>query len=156
MSSSTQFWEGRSVLVTGATGLLGSWLVPALLHRGAHVVTLVHRSGTSRLPIPDDALGRIRAISGSLTDRGILEPAIADYGVKTIFHLGAQALVDVAKRDPVGTLEANVRGTWLLLDAARQTGVEQILVASSGKAYGQSAELPYREDYPLAGRYPYD
>jgi CDP-glucose 4,6-dehydratase len=156
MTSSSPFWEGRSVLVTGATGLLGSWMVPALLRRGANVVALVHRSATGRVHIDDSALERIQNVIGSLTDDGLVEQAIADHGVKTIFHLGAQALVDVAKKDPVGTLETNVRGTWLLLDAARQTGVEQVLVASSVKAYGQSPHLPYREGFPLLGRYPYD
>jgi CDP-glucose 4,6-dehydratase len=154
--SSPTFWEGRSVLVTGATGLLGSWLVPSLLRRGANVVALVHRSTTGRVPIDDGALHRIQNVTGSLTDDGLVQRAIAAHRVKTVFHLGAQALVDVAKKDPVGTLEANVRGTWLLLDAARQTGVEQVLVASSGRAYGQSPHLPYREDFPLSGRYPYD
>jgi len=64
--------------------------------------------------------------------------------------------VGVAKVDPVGTLEANVRGTWMLLEAARQAGVRQVLVASSDKAYGPSDRLPYHEDYPLQGRFPYD
>jgi CDP-glucose 4,6-dehydratase len=82
--------------------------------------------------------------------------AMAEHEIKTVFHLGAQTLVGVAKKDPVGTLESNVRGTWLLLEAARQTGIEQVVVASSDKAYGASEKLPYSEDYPLQGRYPYD
>ncbi len=82
--------------------------------------------------------------------------AFAEYSIDTVFHLGAQTLVGVAKVDPVGTLEANVRGTWILLDAARRAGVKQVLVASSDKAYGDSTNLPYREDHPLQGRFPYD
>src|SRR5689334_9874418 len=101
--SSRAFWEGRSVLVTGATGLLGSWLVPSLLRRGANVVALVHRSTTGRVPIEEKALHRIQNVTGSLTDEGLAQRAIAAHGVKTVFHLGAQALVDVAKKDPVGT-----------------------------------------------------
>jgi CDP-glucose 4,6-dehydratase len=81
---------------------------------------------------------------------------MAEYSIQTVFHLGAQTLVGVAKADPVGTLETNVRGTWMLLEAARQTGVQQVLVASSDKAYGESDNLPYREDHPLLGRFPYE
>jgi CDP-glucose 4,6-dehydratase len=81
---------------------------------------------------------------------------LAEYSIDTIFHLGAQTLVGVAKVDPVGTLESNVRGTWMLLDAARQCNVTRVLVASSDKAYGDSDRLPYLEDHPLQGRFPYD
>jgi CDP-glucose 4,6-dehydratase len=95
-------------------------------------------------------------VQGSLTDEGLLRRILAEYSVDTVFHLGAQTLVGVAKLDPVGTLEANVRGTWMLLEAARQVGVNQVIVASSDKAYGDSASLPYREDHPLQGRFPYD
>lgn len=93
---------------------------------------------------------------GSLSDDGLMLRAFAEYSIDTVFHLGAQTLVGVAKVDPVGTLEANVRGTWILLDAARRAGVKQVLVASSDKAYGDSTNLPYREDHPLQGRFPYD
>lgn len=151
-----QFWQSRSVLVTGATGLLGSWLVPALVARGASVVALV-RDGTPRsLLVRDGWLNRVNSVRGALTDDGLLRRAMAEYNVQTVFHLGAQTLVGIAKVDPLGTLEANVRGTWCVLEAARQCGVSEILVASSDKAYGESPNLPYREDYPLQGRFPYD
>jgi CDP-glucose 4,6-dehydratase len=153
---STEFWQGRSVLVTGATGLLGSWLVPALVRRGAAVVALVRDGAPRSLLVRDGWLNRIASAHGSLIDEGLLRRTMAEYSVETVFHLGAQALVGVAKVDPVGTLEANVRGTWMLLDAARQCGVRQVLVASSDKAYGESAQLPYREDYPLQGKFPYE
>jgi CDP-glucose 4,6-dehydratase len=101
-------------------------------------------------------LSRIVTVHGSLSDDGLLRRAFAEYSIDTVFHLGAQTIVGVAKVDPVGTLEANVRGTWLLLEAARQAGVKQVLVASSDKAYGDSPNLPYKEDHPLQGRFPYD
>jgi CDP-glucose 4,6-dehydratase len=150
------FWPGRSVFVTGATGLLGSWLVPELVRRGADVVALV-RDGVPRSRLVSDGwLDRIVTVRGSLTDADLLRRTLAEYGVQTVFHLGAQTLVGVAQADPAGTLEANVRGTWLLLEAARQCSVGQVLVASSDKAYGESDRLPYREDHPLQGRYPYE
>lgn len=142
--------------MTGATGLLGSWVVPELVRRGAEVVALVRDGAPRSILARDGWLDRIVTVRGSLSDDGLLRRAFAEYGVETAFHLGAQTLVGVAKVDPVGTLEANVRGTWLLLEAARQAGVKQVLVASSDKAYGDSANLPYFEDHPLQGRFPYD
>lgn len=153
---SADFWSQRSVLVTGATGFLGSWLVPALLRRGASVVALVRDGAPRSLLVRDGWLERVETVRGSLTDEGLLRRALAEYSVETVFHLGAQALVGVAKSDPTGTLDTNIRGTWLLLEAARQCGVGQVIVASSDKAYGASDHLPYREDHPLRGLYPYD
>lgn len=153
---SDQFWKGRSVLVTGATGLLGSWLVPELARRGAEVVALVRDAVPSSKLVADGWLDRVASVRGGLTDAELLRRAMAEYEVKTVFHLGAQTLVGVAKQDPTSTLDANIRGTWLLLEAARQCGVGQVIVASSDKAYGDSDRLPYREDYPLQGRFPYE
>lgn len=153
---SADFWSQRSVLVTGATGFLGSWLVPALVRRGASVVALVRDGAPRSLLVRDGWLDRVETVRGSLTDEGLLRRALAEYSVETVFHLGAQALVGVAKSDPTGTLETNIRGTWMLLEAARQCGVGQVIVASSDKAYGASDHLPYREDHPLRGLYPYD
>ena len=142
--------------MTGATGLLGSWLVPELVNRGAEVVALV-RDGSPRSRLVSDGwIDRISIVRGGLTDDGVVRRALAEYEVDTVFHLGAQTIVGVAKKDPVSTLEANVRGTWMLLEAARQCKVPRVLVASSDKAYGDSDRLPYREDHPLQGRFPYD
>ena len=151
-----EFWQSRSVFVTGATGLLGSWLVPALVERGASVVALVRDGTPHSLLVRDGWLDQIVTVRGDLREEGLLRRTLAEYSVQTIFHLGAQTLVGVAKVDPVGTLDANVRGTWMLLDAARQCGVSETIVASSDKAYGESPHLPYREDYPLQGRFPYE
>jgi len=142
--------------VTGATGFLGSWVVPELVRRGALVVVLIRDGAPRSLLVRDGWLDKISVVRGSLTDDGLLRRAFAEYAVDTVVHLGAQTLVGVAKVDPVGTLEANVRGTWMLLEAARQTAVRQVLVASSDKAYGDSTNLPYREEHPVQGRFPYD
>jgi CDP-glucose 4,6-dehydratase len=154
--SSSQFWDGRSVFVTGGTGLLGSFLVPALVKRGAVVVALV-RDGmpTSRL-VQEGWLQRVVSVTGSMTDADLVRRSLSEYQVDTVFHLAAQTQVMVGQADPVGTLDANVRGTWTVLDAARQTKVREVIVASSDKAYGEPIHLPYREDHPLQGRFPYD
>jgi CDP-glucose 4,6-dehydratase len=153
---SKAFWKGRSVFVTGATGLLGSWLVPELVRRGAAVVALVRDGAPRSMLVSEGWLDRIATVRGSLTDGDLLRRTMAEYAVETVFHLGAQTLVGVAKHDPTGTFEVNIRGTWLLLEAARQCQIKQVIVASSDKAYGESDRLPYREDFPLQGRFPYE
>ncbi|MGH9444362.1 MAG: GDP-mannose 4,6-dehydratase [Terriglobia bacterium] len=153
---SDSFWERRSVFVTGATGLLGGWLVPALVRKGAQVVALIRDGSPRSVLVQEGWLGRIATVQGSLEDYGLIRRTLAEYSVDTTFHLAAQTLVGIAKEDPIGTLEANVQGTWNLLEAARTTRKCQVLVASSDKAYGEPRSLPYEEDHPLCGKYPYD
>lgn len=152
----SSFWRGRPVLVTGATGLLGGWLVKELSELGAEIVALVRDGSPKSMFVSEGWTQRVNTVHGSLDDISLMRRAIVDYECRTVFHLAAQTLVGVGKKDPVGTLEANVRGTWNLLEACRQAGVEQIVVASSDKAYGSSDHLPYLETHPLQGQYPYD
>jgi len=153
---SSAFWTRRQVLVTGATGFLGGWLVRELLQRGARVIALV-RDSVPESVFARERLGERTAVAhGDLADLDGLRRVCAEYEINTVFHLAAQALAGVAVADPVGTLEANVRGTWNLLEAARQAGADEIVVASSDKAYGASSDLPYREEHPMDGRSPYD
>jgi CDP-glucose 4,6-dehydratase len=142
--------------VTGATGLLGSSLVPELVRRGAEVVALVRDVLPHSLLVRDGWLDRITCVHGSLTSEDLMRRTMTEYSIATVFHLGAQTLVGVARSNPTETLDVNIRGTWSVLEAARQSGVSEVLVASSDKAYGESTHLPYREDYPLEGRYPYE
>jgi CDP-glucose 4,6-dehydratase len=148
--------SGSSVLVTGAHGLLGSWLVKALLGEGARVVAIRRDepvvSSLSLLGLAD----RVDVVRGDICDEGLIPRALNEYDVDSVFHLAAQTLVGNANRAPLPTFETNIRGTWLLLEACRLHGVERVLVASSDKAYGRHTELPYREDHPLQPTYPYD
>ncbi len=151
-------WKGRNVFVTGATGFLGYWLTELLVRHGAHVVCLV-RDWTPKAPLlARDLRQEVTVIRGDIQDRGTLERAINEYECGTVFHLAAQAIVGTANRNPIATFEANILGTWNVLEACRRSGplVEQIVVASSDKAYGDHATLPYREDFALQGRHPYD
>ena len=86
----------------------------------------------------------------------LLERALGDYEVDTVFHLAAQTLVGTANRSPLPTFETNIRGTWVLLEACRRMDVARVVVAASDKAYGAHDELPYREDFALQPRFPYD
>ena len=150
------FWSQRKVLVTGSTGLLGGWMVRELLNRGAEVISLVRDCPPSCMFLRDGLDKRVTVAQGSLADRDLLRRLIAEYEIQDVFHLAAQAIVGVAKRDPIGTMKANVEGTWNVLDAAREVGGVQVLLASSDKAYGISNELPYLESQPLRGEFPYD
>jgi len=151
------YWQNRPVLVTGASGLVGSQLVAALLASGADVAVLLRdrdlRSELSR----SGNIGRVAVTEGELESLADVERAIAESGASVVFHLGAQTLVGVGLNAPLLTLESNVRGTYNLLEASRrQSGtVERVVVASSDKAYGQS-DHPYSEDDPLRASSPYD
>lgn len=157
MPSSHPFWNHRTVLVTGCTGLLGSWLTRALVERGAAVVGLIRDWVPESELLRSGTLQQIRIVRGDLKDQQVLERALGEYEVDTVFHLGAQTIVGIANRNPVSTFESNIQGTWALLEACRRSpSVRQILVASSDKAYGTHEQLPYKEDAPLQGRHPYD
>lgn len=152
------YWQGRNVFVTGVTGLLGGWLAEELLNRGANVTVLV-RDWVPRSNVAESGLlERMNCVRGGLEDYEVLLRAINEYEVDSVFHLGAQTIVGTASRSPRSTFEANVRGTWNLLDSCRECPklVERIVVASSDKAYGVHETLPYTEDAPLQGRFPYD
>jgi len=146
----------RAVLVTGGYGLLGSWLVRALVQRGDRVVVLQRDRAPRAAALLDDVQDALAVVHGDLVEPGLLARALGEYDVDTVFHLAAQTLVGTANRSPLATFESNVRGTWTLLEACRLHGARRVLVAASDKAYGASASLPYREDQPLDPRYPYD
>jgi CDP-glucose 4,6-dehydratase len=152
------FWQDRRVFVTGATGLLGSWMVEELINRGAAVTALIRDHVPSSRLVSAGLLARISAVHGSLEDADLLLRAINEHEIDTVFHLGAQTIVNTARRSTVSTFEANIRGTWNILEACRELPslVKRVLVASSDKAYGCHDKLPYTEDAPLQGKFPYD
>lgn len=152
------FWSGRNVLVTGAAGLLGSAMSAALVARGARVVCLIRDWVPDSELVLSGTLERCRVVRGELENLELVLRALNEYEVDSVFHLGAQTIVGTAARSPLSTFESNIRGTYLLLEACRLLGrrVERVVVASSDKAYGEHERLPYTEDTPLVGRYPYD
>lgn len=148
--------QGRSAFVTGAYGLLGSWLVKALLERGAHV-TVLKRDATVASALELEGMeSRVNVVRGDISDALLIERALNEYEADTVFHLAAQTIVGVAHRAPVSTFETNIRGTWTVLEACRLSGVRRVVVAASDKVYGTHNALPYREHYALLPRYPYE
>ena len=157
MESKEKFWQDRRVLVTGCTGLLGSWTVRALIEQGAHVVGLIRDQVSGSELSRTGLLQRIDVVRGCVEDQPLLERAMAEYEVQNVFHLAAQAIVGIANRSPLSTFETNIKGTWCVLEAARCCGYNpHVIIASSDKAYGDQEVLPYLEDAPLQGRHPYD
>ena len=147
----SEFWTGRPVFVTGGTGVLGSCLVLRLVSAGADVVCLLREGREQSFEHP------IRAVYGDVRDGTVIQRTLAEHRIKTVFHVAAQAIVGTALKDPAPTFETNVQGTWAVLDACRRLGsVEQIVVASSDKAYGFHERLPYTEDSVLRGGAPYE
>lgn len=152
-----KFWLDRPVLITGATGILGGSLVKKLISLGADVVCVVRDWVPKSELILSGYLEKVKVARGDITDIEFLRRVIAEYEIKTVFHLAAQTQVPVANTDPISTFESNIRGTWCLLDACRINGkISEIVVASSDKAYGEVESLPYKEDMPLSPVYPYD
>lgn len=151
------YWRDRRVFVTGATGLVGGWLVRQLLDAEADVVCLVRDSVPRSQLVKSELHNRVTVVHGDLCDQELLERSLGEYEIATVIHLAAQSIVGIANRNPAFTFETNIAGTWKLLEACRRTPtIRQIVVASSDKAYGEAANLPYSEDTPLQGRHPYD
>ena len=157
MSLSNNFWDNRPTLVTGATGLLGGWLVKRLLSLGADVVCAIRDSVPQSELIRSGAIDRVKVVRGDVCDRVFLERVLGEYEIDTVMHLAAQTIVGIANRHPISTFETNIAGTWQLLEACRHSPtVKQIVMASSDKAYGDCDTLPYLETTPLQGLHPYD
>ena len=151
------FWKDRPVLVTGATGLVGGWLVEGLLRVGAEVVCLVRDWVPQSRLLGSRLTEHVKLVRGDIRDQSVLERVLGEYEIDTVFHLAAQTIVTIANRNPISTFETNIAGTWILLEACRRSPtVKQVIVASSDKAYGDQKILPYDEETPLQGRHPYD
>jgi CDP-glucose 4,6-dehydratase len=157
MAVTMRFWSDRPVLVTGATGLVGAWLVRRLVGQGAEVVCVVRDWVPQSEFVRSRLIERTRVARGDVRDQAFLEQVLGEYDIATVIHLAAQTIVTTANRNPVSTFDTNIRGTWALLEACRRTPcVKEVVVASSDKAYGDQKELPYAESAPLQGKHPYD
>lgn len=152
-----EFWQGKRVFVTGATGMLGSWMTHALVEFGAIVTVLVRDNVSASLFYHDDTMSSVNIVHGTFSDYETIRRTLSEYEIEYVFHLGAQTQVRTANRDPHSTFEANVRGTWNVLEAARNNPtIKGILIASSDKAYGPQTVLPYTEEASMNGQHPYD
>lgn len=151
------FWLDRPTLVTGATGLVGSWLVRRLIDSAADVTCLVRDWIPQSELVRGGLVDKVKVVRGDVSDRALIERALGEHEIVTVIHLAAQTIVPIANRNPISTFETNIGGTWNLLEACRRSPlVGQIVFASSDKAYGDHDALPYNEGTPLKGTHPYD
>lgn len=152
-----RFWKDRKVFVTGASGLVGAWLVKRLVEQGADVVALLRDWVPNSELVRSGLLERITVVRGDLSSQPAMEAWLGEHEIETVIHLAAQTIVGIANANPLSTWESNVAGTWNLLEACRRSPrVKQVVMASSDKAYGDQEKLPYTEDAPLQGKNPYD
>jgi CDP-glucose 4,6-dehydratase len=151
-------WAERRVLVTGATGVVGSWLARRLVEEGAYVVALVRDLDPQSELLRSGTLQYLNVVNGMLEDAPTVARAVVDHEVDTILHLGAQTIVGAAVLDPASAFVSNIQGTWNVLETVRlhPSLVRSVVIASSDKAYGTADRLPYTEDMPMQGRGPYD
>jgi CDP-glucose 4,6-dehydratase len=153
----SKFWLDRPTLVTGASGLIGGWLVSRLLTAGADVVCLMRDWVPQSELVRTNLIDKVKVVRGDVRDQETAERILGEYEIDTVIHLAAQTIVGIANRNPVSTFQTNIAGTWSLLEACRRSpAVKQIVVASSDKAYGDHDVLPYTEDATLQGKHPYD
>lgn len=151
------FWDGRKVFVTGASGILGSWVVQSLVSAGAEPTILMRDTVPSSRLYETGADSRVNTVRGQVEDYWVVERALNEYEIDSVFHLGAQTIVGAANRSPLGTFRSNIEGTWNVMEACRNSPlVSRVVFASSDKAYGEQEKLPYTEDAPLQGRHTYD
>ena len=157
MEMNNSFWMDRPTLVTGGTGLVGSWLVRRLVEAGADVVCLIRDWVPQSELVQTHLFEKVKVVRGDVCDQALLERAMGEFEIDTVIHLAAQTIVSIANRNPVSTFETNIGGTWSLLESCRRSPkVKQAVIASSDKAYGDQETLPYSENTPLQGQHPYD
>jgi CDP-glucose 4,6-dehydratase len=149
-------WQDRPVFITGATGLLGGWLVKRLIELDANIVCLV-RDWIPQSMVIKDLVSKVKIVRGEICDQSLIERILGEYEIDIVFNLAAQTIVGIANRNPISTFESNIKGTWIMMEACRRSPkFKCVIQSSSDKCYGDSDDLPYRENLPLQGIYPYD
>jgi len=157
MALKNSFWFQRNVLITGGSGFLGSYIVEKLIKQGANMVVLIRDSVPKSRIYSEKIFKNIIAVKGDVRNYFLLERIVNEYEIEIIFHLAAQTIVQIANRSPISTFESNIKGTWNILEVARNSEiVKRIIVASSDKSYGEKKQLPYVESDPLNAKHPYD
>ncbi len=151
-------WEGKNVLITGASGFVGSWLAKSLVEKKANVVALVRDHVPDSPLIYMETYPKLKAVvDGDIINCDTVNRVFNEYDIDTCFHLAAQTIVGAANKSPLPTFETNIKGTWNILEVALKTKtLERIVIASTDKVYGEPIKLPITEDHPLSAIYPYD
>lgn len=139
------FWKGRTILVTGSSGFVGSYLTKTLLKKGADVVGISGKGKNFR-----------QEFEGDVTDYKFLEKIFNKFKIDTCFHLAAHSLVEGGLGNPLATFSVNIKGTWNILEVCRRSNIRKIIIASTAHVYGDNKKLPYKENYCLMPTRPYE
>ncbi len=151
-----EFWKDKRVLITGSAGFLGCWLSNTLADAGAKVTGLDIKIKQDSNFHKFNLKNKISQLHLDITNYNLLKETLSQLEPEIVFHLAAQPLVTEANKNPLPTFENNIKGTWNVLESARNSNIDGIIVASSDKAYGIPEKLPYDENHKLHGVYPYD
>lgn len=145
----------NNIFITGGTGFLGTHLTNNL--KDEHNVTVLIRDHKPKSYFYSLGLDKeVNIVKGDFTNGQLIKRVLTEHEIDTVFHLGAQSIVNAGNTSPIGTFESNIKGSWEVLDACRIADVDRVVVASSDKAYGTHDELPYSEYMALKGEHPYD
>lgn len=148
-------WNGKTALVTGAGGFIGSHLAERLVEMGARVRAMVHYNALdswgwlNASPLVNDMV----VIPGDITDRGSVRHAME--GCEYVFHLAALIAIPYSYRAPASYVRTNVEGTLNVLETARESGVKRLMHTSTSEVYGTARYVPIDEAHPLQGQSPY-
>jgi dTDP-glucose 4,6-dehydratase len=148
-------WKGKSVLVTGAGGFIGSHLAERLVERGARTRALVHYNALGSFGWLDQSLLRehIEVVTGDIRDPDVVRDAVM--GCELIFHLAALIAIPYSYRAPLSYVRTNVEGTLNVMQACRTAAVERVVHTSTSEVYGTAQRVPIDESHPLQGQSPY-
>ncbi|OUX38270.1 MAG: hypothetical protein CBE33_01165 [Candidatus Pelagibacter sp. TMED273] len=149
------FWSKKNILITGSSGLLGSWMVEKLLSLDANLIGIAKDKSMNTLLESKNILQGFKTFYLDISEFSKVEKVFSENEIDITFHLAAQTQVIDALINPLETFKSNIEGTWNLLELSRLFD-RPIVVASSDKAYGSSEKLPYKENYPLEGEFPYE
>lgn len=142
------YWQGKKVLVTGANGFVGSHLVKKLILEKAKVITFFPVESKLKIGSVD--------VKGSVENFNKLKEIIKKFGVNIIFHLAAQPLVEIGQTNPIKTFEVNIQGTWNVLESARQSNIQKVIIASTVHVYGDNPKVPFKEEFFPQPSRPYE
>jgi CDP-glucose 4,6-dehydratase len=151
---SLKVMNNKKILITGVTGLLGSWLAEKLLEKNCSITGLALNSELDFLINSKNINNNIDMHYFDISEEDKLL-TIFNKEYDLVIHLAAQTQVGDAIKDPIHTFKSNIQGTWNILELCRLNDTP-IVVASSDKAYGESELLPYEETFSLNGEYPYE
>jgi dTDP-glucose 4,6-dehydratase len=151
-------FEGKTAVVTGAGGFIGSHLVEQLVREGARVRAMLRYTSRGQRGaldlVPDDVMGSVDVTLGDVRDFDAVREICR--GADAMFHLAALIGIPYSYEHPQEVIDTNILGTSNVLVAAKELGsLERIVLTSTSEVYGSAQRIPMDEDHPLQAQSPY-